>query len=264
MKFTTANGPISVNVATSHELETIVARKVTKKQSFALATLNLDHLAKMNSDPRFYKAYQDQDIVIADGNPLIWMARLAKQKLQLMPGSDLIEPLCRQLSDMGESVAFIGSTEDSLKKAEAHLTAKFPNLKVLAKISPPLGFDPEGEDAAKILSDIKDIDARVCFLAFGAPKQEILAQRGKQIAEHTGFVSIGAGLDFLAGTQERAPLWVRRIAMEWLWRLVLHPKRLAKRYAKCFVILPGHSLRSFAQRFKSDPPVNGRLQEQKR
>ena len=54
-----------------------------------------------------------------------------------------------------------------------------------------------------------------------------------------GFVSIGAGLDFLAGSQTRAPAWVRAIAMEWLWRMLANPRRLALRYLRCALILPG-------------------------
>ncbi len=249
MKFKTANGPITVNVATSLELEGLIAEKADKKQSFAIATLNLDHLAKMNVDAKFYEAYKEQDFIIADGNPIVWMARMARRRLQLLPGSDLIVPLCRQLSERGESVAFIGSTKESLDKAEANLKAEFPNLNVVSKISPALGFDPNGREAAEILAAVKEADVRLCFLAFGAPKQEILALRGKNTAPRTGFISIGAGLDFLAGTQERAPQWVRRLAMEWLWRLLLQPKRMAGRYAKCFAVLPGHSLRSIAARY---------------
>jgi exopolysaccharide biosynthesis WecB/TagA/CpsF family protein len=75
-------------------------------------------------------------------------------------------------------------------------------------------------------------------LALGAPKQEMLAARGRELAPSVGFVSVGAGLDFLAGTQHRAPKWVQAIAMEWLWRLISSPARLVGRYARCFAILP--------------------------
>lgn len=264
MKFKTANGPITVNVATSAELVSLIVKKINKKQSFAIATLNLDHLAKMNSDAGFYHAYKEQDYVISDGNPIVWMARLARRRLELLPGSELIDPLCQQLAEMGESVAFIGSTQAALDKAEAHLTNKYPNLRVITKISPPFGFDPEGPEADELLATIRDLDVRMAFLAFGAPKQEILAHRGKEIAHQTGFVSIGAGLDFLAGTQNRAPLWVQRLAMEWLWRLALNPRRLAWRYAKCFAVLPGHCVRSYAARSDVPLPESGQWKRQER
>jgi exopolysaccharide biosynthesis WecB/TagA/CpsF family protein len=80
--------------------------------------------------------------------------------------------------------------------------------------------------------------ARLCLLALGAPKQEMLAVRGKEVAPGLGFVSVGAGLEFIAGTQARAPVWVQKIAMEWLWRMAREPKRLFRRYIACFAVLP--------------------------
>ena len=78
----------------------------------------------------------------------------------------------------------------------------------------------------------------LCFLAMGAPRQERFAARGRAAAPEAGFVSIGAGLDFFAGHQRRAPRWVRRIAMEWLWRMLSNPRRLALRYLRCGLVLP--------------------------
>ena len=89
------------------------------------------------------------------------------------------------------------------------------------------------------------------FLALGAPKQEILAARGLTLQPALGFVSIGAGLDFIAGAQTRAPLWVRRIAMEWAWRMASHPRRLARRYLDCAAILPGLTRAAWTARLKS-------------
>ena len=91
----------------------------------------------------------------------------------------------------------------------------------------------------EILAELAASGARLCFLALGAPKQEILAARGHGLLPQVGFVSIGAGLDFIAGAQVRAPVWVRRIAMEWAWRMLGNPRRLAKRYAQCALVLPG-------------------------
>ncbi len=79
----------------------------------------------------------------------------------------------------------------------------------------------------------------LCFIALGAPKQESFAARGRQLAPDVGFASVGAGVDFIAGSQTRAPAWVRAMAMEWLWRALSSPRRLLPRYAACAAILPG-------------------------
>ena len=79
----------------------------------------------------------------------------------------------------------------------------------------------------------------LCLLALGAPKQEQLAARGREMTPRTGFASIGAGLDFLGGGQRRAPSWMRRIGIEWLWRALSSPRRMIPRYMRCVAILPG-------------------------
>jgi N-acetylglucosaminyldiphosphoundecaprenol N-acetyl-beta-D-mannosaminyltransferase len=103
-----------------------------------------------------------------------------------------------------------------------------------------MGFDPEGEAAtAAIETALKASGARVCFLALGAPKAgDLRRPRTRGALPEMGFLSIGAGLDFLSGHQTRAPAIVRRLALEWLWRLAGSPRRLLGRYASCFAVLP--------------------------
>lgn len=248
MKFRTGEGEIAVNIATRAALEAEVSTRLAKGRGFALATLNLDHLVKLAADPGFRAAYHAQDLVVADGNPIVWLSRLARQPVDLLPGSDLVIPLARLAARGGQSVALVGSTEESLRRAGAALKTAAPGLSVACTIAPPFGFDPEGPGADAILRGVEASGARLCFIALGAPKQELFAARGRTVAPSVGFASIGAGLDFLSGNQTRAPLWVRRLALEWLWRLLGQPGRMLKRYLHCFRILPGHTLRALKQR----------------
>jgi exopolysaccharide biosynthesis WecB/TagA/CpsF family protein len=112
-----------------------------------------------------------------------------------------------------------------------------------------------------MLDELAASGARVCFLALGAPKQEILAARGFARHPGLGFVSIGAGLDFIAGHQTRAPVWVRRIAAEWLWRMLGNPRRLARRYLECIAILPSLTRRAIASRQARDARFSGTAPE---
>jgi N-acetylglucosaminyldiphosphoundecaprenol N-acetyl-beta-D-mannosaminyltransferase len=128
------------------------------------------------------------------------------------------------------------------------LQAEAPGLTIARQIAPPMGFDPDGTEARAILGQLEAEQIGLCFLALGAPKQERLAALGRQIAPSVGFASIGAGLDFLAGSQTRAPAWARAIAMEWAWRMLSAPRRLVPRYAACVAILPGQALLAWRQR----------------
>lgn len=251
MDFRIAGERFSVNVPTWAALQARVSERLAQKQGFALATINLDHLVKLRASAVFRRAYAAQDFVVADGNPIVWMARLAGRPVELIPGSDAILPLARLAAQQGVTVALVGSTDSALAGAKSYLEREVRDLKVAATISPPMGFDPDGEAADAIFARMTASGAGLCFVALGAPKQEIFAAAGRRKAPQIGFACIGAGLDFFAGTQKRAPDWARRYALEWLWRAVSSPRRLLPRYARCVAILPGQVLRAMLQRFRS-------------
>jgi exopolysaccharide biosynthesis WecB/TagA/CpsF family protein len=240
-----------VNFPTEAALLADVEAHLRAGKGFAIATLNLDHVVKMRRNPDFMRAYRAHSHVVADGNPIVWLSRLAgRGDVGLVPGSELIEPVAALAARLGTPLAFLGSTDTVLRAAAERLEADHPGLKVAARLSPPYGFDPEGDAADRMLDEVAASGARICLLALGAPKQEVLAARG--IARHPqlGFLSIGAGLDFIAGHQVRAPIWVRKIAMEWLWRMLSNPRRLAQRYMDCALVLPSLTGTALASRRK--------------
>jgi N-acetylglucosaminyldiphosphoundecaprenol N-acetyl-beta-D-mannosaminyltransferase len=248
VQFLVGSEAIVVNMATLGQLEEDVWNRWNRGEGFALATLNLDHLAKLPGDAAFRRAYLAQDLVTADGNPIVWMARVARQRLDLLPGSDLILPLARLALRANMPLGLIGTTANSLSLAALALQQAVPGVRIVAQIAPPMGFDPQSAVADAMLAELDSAGVRLCFVALGAPKQEIFAARGRQRTPLIGFASIGAGLDFLSGNQTRAPGWVRRFALEWLWRLMSDPRRLAGRYWRAAQILPGQLLASWQQR----------------
>lgn len=224
-------------MTTRDELEEEVSRRLLAREGFALATINLDHLVKMSASQSFLKAYQAQDFVVADGVPIVWLSRVARRPVSLMPGSDMVLPLCSWAAEANAPVALVGSTQEALKSAGEALQERVPGLDVAWSHAPGI-VDPESEEVDWILKQLKAKGIGLCFLAFGAPKQERIAARGRELAPDVGFASVGAGLDFVAGHQRRAPKWVRDLALEWLWRALSNPVRLGPRYLKCLAILP--------------------------
>jgi exopolysaccharide biosynthesis WecB/TagA/CpsF family protein len=248
MRFPTVSGPIEVNVNDWQTLASQVRSCLSERRGIAIATLNLDHLSKLRTDRRFARAYRDHDLITADGNPVVWTCGLAGQEVELLPGADCILPLGVIAKELGVRVALLGSTEESLQGATRVFHDVAPGIDISHRIAPPMGFDPEGEDASRLLSKLDSDGVGLCFIALGAPKQEILAVRGRELAPSIVFMSIGAGLDFLAGLQLRAPLWVRRLALEWLWRVAMEPRRLLGRYFRSALILPGLVVRALFHR----------------
>lgn len=244
--------PIVVTVSDQTSLMSDLSNKLIKKQGFSVATLNLDHTVKLRNDPVFEAAYAAHSHVTADGRPVVWLSGLAGQPISLVAGSELIDPLMAQAAKSGVPVGFFGASQAALDGAAAELTRRYPELNIVYHISPPMGFDPTGAVADEAIREIGASGAQVVLLALGAPKQEIFAARAQAALPQTGFVSIGAGLDFLAGTQKRAPRWARLVAAEWLWRLLQNPRRMAGRYAACFAILPRLTLRAVRSRFQQN------------
>lgn len=229
---------IAVNVVNAEALVTDLEGKLLNHEGFAVATLNLDHLVKLRSDQNFATAYASMSHITADGNPVVWLLKLAGLRVELVPGSELVKPIAALAEKCNAKVGLLGSTEDSLAKTAKALNTEFPNLEIVTQISPPMGFDPESDIADTLIGKLAAAGARVVFLALGAPIQERFAARILEQQPQMGTFSIGAGLDFISGSQHRAPVWVRKIAMEWLWRLLHSPKRLWARYRNCFAILP--------------------------
>lgn len=248
MQFEFHGQTIEVNMPTRAVLEAEIQRRFAQRQGFALATVNLDHLVKMTDSPGFLDAYRAQDLVVADGRPIVWLSRLAAHPVELMPGSDMVLPLCQMAAQAKVPVALVGSTQVALEDAARLLQQQVEGLEITLRHAPSGVFDPMGDEAAQILGQLNDAGIGLCFLALGAPKQELLAARGRQMAPGVGFASIGAGLDFLGGHQHRAPLWMRRVALEWLWRALSSPQRMIPRYARCLVILPRQMVLALKQR----------------
>ncbi len=246
MFFTSVRDDISVNVPNQKALLAEVERKLDASEGFAIATINLDHLEKLRRDEAFADAYVGQDFVVADGNPVVWLSKIARKPVSLVPGSELVVPMAELAARCNAPIGLFGSTEESLEAASHALIAAVPAVQIASKIAPPMGFDPSSTEARDMLSQLEQSGAKLIFLALGAPKQEMTAALGRQVCPSIGFVSIGAGLDFLSGRQVRAPEWVRAIAMEWLWRALSSPARLGPRYLKGIAILPSllaHALR---------------------
>ena len=238
MNFQVESQSVTVNIADHGQLLSSVATRLGNGQGFALATINLDHLVKLRHSARFRTAYAEQDLIAADGNPVVWLSRLAGRSVQLVPGSDVLVPLAAVAARVGVTVALVGSTEGTLRAAAAALLRAVPGLNIALCVSPPMGFDVDGAEADALLADLARRKIGLCFLALGAPKQEIFAARGRHLAPGVGFASIGAGLDFLAGTEIRAPMLMRKLSLEWVWRMMQNPTRMIPRYLACAALLP--------------------------
>ena len=236
------NGPSIAGVKVSQLDVATFAREIcaeaASRKSFSVFTLNLDHIVKLKKDATFRRAYSRARFVSADGFPIVIAGRLKGYGLKRVAGSDLIDPVCEVAAEQEQSVFFFGSTEAVLQTSIARLRARHPNLKYAGHFAPPLGFDPLSPAADLAMQRIRHSGAAICFVALGAPKQELFADQASKVGDGPAMLCIGAGLDFIAGKHKRAPRILQCVGAEWLWRLASDPRRLARRYLSCLAMLP--------------------------
>jgi exopolysaccharide biosynthesis WecB/TagA/CpsF family protein len=239
---------VRINLATMADTVNRLADDAQKGEGFTIFTLNLDHLVKLRVDKLFRSAYLRAKYVTADGWPIVWLARRKGALLERTTGADLVEPLCERAAQRGLPVYFFGSSDESLQAAADYLKKRYPSLVIAGMEAPQYGFDVTSPDADEAIEHIAQSGARLCFLALGAPKQELFADRAYATQPDIGYLCIGAALDFLAGHQQRAPEIMQKTGTEWLYRLATNPRRLAVRYGHSALIFAEMMVRQFLRR----------------
>lgn len=222
-----------INVASLRDAVALPIAFARAGEGFTFFTLNLDHIVKRRDEPEFRDAYARATFVSADGAPVAFLARRADRRIQRTTGADLVVPLAVAAARNGIPLGLFGTRHDVLTASAQHLRKVAPGLVIAAMEAPPMGFDPTSRAAEQACQRLTQAGARIILVALGAPKQEFFAAHMQAQFPGLGFVAIGAALDFIAGTQVRAPEIFQRLGLEWFWRLSTNPGRMARRYGLC-------------------------------
>ncbi|WP_290659438.1 WecB/TagA/CpsF family glycosyltransferase [Aquabacterium sp.] len=198
-------------------------------QSRYVTLCNVHSVVTGSQSAQFAAVINGADMALPDGAPIAWMMRkegFAKQ--QRISGPDLMLSYLAEAERRGQSVFFYGSVDDTLVKLRDRMMTQFPKLKIVGMTSPPFRKLTEKEEAG-YAQKINASGAHVVFVGLGCPKQEawMAEQRGTIKAVMVG---VGAAFDYHAGTLRRAPVWMQQRGLEWLYRFVCEPRRLARRY----------------------------------
>lgn len=218
------------NVTFEEAIQWTVDRVRSGKPGF-IATANLDFLVLAQTDPELRTVLREADLVIADGFPPVKLAPFYGPPLKgRVTGSDITPMLAARAEKEGISIYGLGAAEGVAAKAMDVLKKRHPDLKVAGAWSPP--YAPlEQMNHTEILQRLDEAKPDILFTAFGAPKQDKFNHMHVKMWNVPVSIGIGGTLDFIAGVQTRAPVWVQKLQCEWLWRWGTNPKRLTKRYA---------------------------------
>lgn len=226
----------------------IAARWLERPAPRRIATANLDFLFLASRIPELRDALRTADLVVADGQPLLWLARLLGRPIaERVAGSDLTEPLVREAARRGQSVYFLGGDDGVGFEAAEALRARIPELRVAGIDSSRIDLDDEATCRAAV-DRIRASGADLLLVALGCPKQDLFLARW---LDRTGCrlgIGVGATLDFLAGRVRRAPMLWQRLSLEWAYRLAQEPRRLARRYFNDATFLLAEVVRITARR----------------
>jgi len=196
-----------------------------------VVTPNIDHVVRYQKHSGFRASCDGAALRLADGVPLVWALRLLGQPIRTrVAGSDLLPALCEMAAEEGYTIFLCGGGRGVADRAAANLAERFPGLRIAGTYTPPLMSDHEGCEAKAAVCAVNSAKPDILFVGLGSPKQELWTHRHWDRLHVTLAVCCGAALDYAAGVKARAPLWMQRTGLEWLWRLVHEPSRLWRRY----------------------------------
>jgi N-acetylglucosaminyldiphosphoundecaprenol N-acetyl-beta-D-mannosaminyltransferase len=217
----------SFDVITATETVHWASHFIRSGQRGHLCTVNVAVLMMMQSNERLRHFVDNAALIVADGQPIIWLSRWFGCRLpERITGVDLINTLAAHAEQEGFSIYLLGATTKVITATAARLQARYPRLKICGFDN---GYFPLSRAEVRAQA-IRKSGAQILFVGMGVPRQEQFLEENWAALGVNLAIGVGGSFDVLAGVRRRAPLWVREIGLEWLYRLVQEPRRLWKRY----------------------------------
>lgn len=197
-----------------------------------MVTCNPEMILHANKDHSFKNILNSASMCVADGFGLILASKFLKDSLgERVVGVDFVENFCEICEKENKSIYLLGGREGVAQKTADKFKKKHPNL----KISGYLDGDINLKDCYRL---VKSVNPDVLFVAFGAPRQERwIYENLKEIPSVKLAIGVGGAFDFISGNVKRAPKLMRRLGLEWLWRLIIQPWRI-RRIFNAVIIFP--------------------------
>lgn len=210
-------------------VETIMQSSLSGKSAY-VCVANVHMLVEAHENNDFSLVVNAADYVTPDGMPLTWGLKYVHGIQQdRVAGMDLLPDLLKLASVNRVPVYFYGGTQEMIDCTNEYLQKVYPSLIIAGSFSPPFRA-LSNEEESRIVDRINNSGAKLVFVALGCPKQEkwMASMKGRI---NSTMIGIGGALPVMIGMQKRAPEWMQKASLEWLFRLSQEPKRLFKRYA---------------------------------
>ncbi len=209
------------NVTTAEALE-LMARFVAEGWPHQVVTVNPEFVMEAQRNPEFRVVLHEAHLALPDGAGLLWASRLLGRPLrERVTGSDTLPLLARMAAQRGYRLYFLGAAPGVAEKAADVLRAAHPGLQIVGTYAGSPARDEEDAIVARVVAARPDF----LFVAYGAPRQDLWIHRNLARLGVPVCMGVGGTFDFIAGVAVRAPLWMRRVGLEWLHRLWREPWR---------------------------------------
>lgn len=222
---------LPVDALTCDEALARVAQLARTPKPSHVLFLNVDVMVKADKNLELKHAIEHSDLSLMDGKPPLKVAQKRGIPLpEKVSGSDFVPAVCAMAAREGLSIFILGGKEGVPESARDNLLAQFPTLKVAGVYSPRFGFEKDSAELLKINGTLTATKPDILLACLSCPKQELFVEGNRDVYGVPVSISCGATVDFLAGNVQRAPEWVSRAGIEWLYRFFKEPKRLFRRY----------------------------------
>ena len=212
---------VNVSILTYELLRTKVIEDIENNVKSSIIAINPEKLIIAREKPEIKKLLNSATYKIADGIGVVVASKLRKGNIKnRITGIDCMDMLCKLSNDKGYKIFMYGAKEEIVKQAKIKLEKKYPNIKIVGYID---GYE---EDNEKIIRTINDCKPYILFVALGSPKQEIWINENMVKLNAKIFQGVGGSFDVFSGNIKRAPKWMQKVGLEWLYRLFKEPKRV--------------------------------------
>ncbi len=218
---------VKVNSLNYDEIINFITDTISNNKKGRIATVNNEFIVEAQKNREFAASLNNSSLCLPDSTGIVWAIRkLYKAKIIKTPGADLFEKICYLSNKKKFRIFLLGGREGVGSAAKEKIQKKYPGLRVAGAID-GININPltGNED---IVNSINRANADIVFVALGAPKQELWTTNNMGKVNAHIFMGVGGTLDFISGKTRRAPSWMRKANLEWLFRLFVEPKRIGR------------------------------------
>jgi len=217
-----------IDALTMKETVQIIDNAIKEGKHIHHAVVNAAKIVKMQEDKELYNSIVNADIINADGMPIVWASRLLGKPLpERVAGIDLMQELIKLAYNRKYKIFFFGAKEEVVKKVVKKYSKEY-SPEIIAGYRN--GYYSEEEEPL-IAKQIAESGANILFVGISSPKKEKFLYKYKHILKNVNFImGVGGSFDVVAGKIKRAPKWMQKCGLEWVYRLVQEPRRMWRRY----------------------------------